>query len=299
MLIQEVYGRGQTWHTTSFWYNQKFFDNYLEWKLGRMTVGEDFASFSCDFQNLTFCGAQPGNLVGSYWINWPTSVWATRVKLNATKETNWQIGAYQVNPIYVQNNYAQSLGFSLDNPNGSTGTLVPAEFGWFPKVQGLPGSYKFGGWWNTVQSTNYWSTTSYGSQYGFYVNFMQQVTGDTSGTPNLSVFLNATQANPQTAAVDRQISLGAQYNGPFGRAKDGIGLGFGMTDNNALYASYVQQTTNLIIANGTEYASELYYSYVPVPSIFLRPNIQEIVYPGGNTANQNAFILGLKLGVTL
>ena len=32
-------------------------------RMVRLTVGEDFASFSCDFQNLTFCGAQPGNLV--------------------------------------------------------------------------------------------------------------------------------------------------------------------------------------------------------------------------------------------
>src|SRR6202000_650347 len=72
-LIQEVYGRGQTWHTTDFWYEQKFAGDQLQIKLGRLNVGEDFASFSCDFQNLTFCGSQPGNIVGSYWVNWPTS----------------------------------------------------------------------------------------------------------------------------------------------------------------------------------------------------------------------------------
>ena len=87
MLIQEVYGRGQTWHMTQFWLNQSFLDNRVQWKFGRMTVGEDFASFSCDFQNLTFCGSQPGNLVGSYWVNWPTSQWATRLKVNTSEQT--------------------------------------------------------------------------------------------------------------------------------------------------------------------------------------------------------------------
>ncbi len=68
-LIQEVYGRGQTWHLTQLWLNQKLLDDRLQIKFGRLTVSEDFFSFSCDFQNLTFCSAQPGNLVGDYWVN--------------------------------------------------------------------------------------------------------------------------------------------------------------------------------------------------------------------------------------
>ena len=80
--VQEVFGRGQTIRLTQFWYDQKFANGLIDWKVGRMTVGEDFASFSCDFQNLTFCGSDPGNIVGNYIFNWPISQWATRVKLN-------------------------------------------------------------------------------------------------------------------------------------------------------------------------------------------------------------------------
>jgi porin len=57
-------------------------DGAVDWKIGRITFGEDFASFSCDFQNLTFCGAQPSNLVGNYIYNWPVSQRATRLKFN-------------------------------------------------------------------------------------------------------------------------------------------------------------------------------------------------------------------------
>lgn len=38
----------------------------LQLKVERMNIGADFAAFSCDFQNLTFCASQKDNLVGSY-----------------------------------------------------------------------------------------------------------------------------------------------------------------------------------------------------------------------------------------
>jgi porin len=69
--VHEVFGRGQTLRLTQLWYDQKFIDGAVHCKIGRITFGEDFASFSCDFQNLTFCGAQPSNLVGNYIYNWP------------------------------------------------------------------------------------------------------------------------------------------------------------------------------------------------------------------------------------
>jgi carbohydrate-selective porin OprB len=53
-LVQEVYGRGQTARLTQFWFDQKYLNGAIDWKIGRMTFGEDFAAFSCDFQNLTF-----------------------------------------------------------------------------------------------------------------------------------------------------------------------------------------------------------------------------------------------------
>ena len=47
MQVQEIYGRGNTFRWTQFWYQQLLFDNVLDVKLGRMGVGEDFMSFSC------------------------------------------------------------------------------------------------------------------------------------------------------------------------------------------------------------------------------------------------------------
>jgi porin len=290
MLIQEVYGRGQTWHTTQFWFNQKFFDDQFEIKLGRMTVGEDFAGFSCDFQNLTFCGSQPGNIVGNYWVNWPTSQWAARLEYHQNKEWSWLIGAYQVNPTYVSDAYAIDHGLSLDNPSGSVGTLIPAEVQWRPIFNEHKGSYKIGAWYNTAQAPELNNNSVQSSQYGAYLNFEQQLTGS-DVAPGLSVFLNISQADVETASVDRQISIGSQYHGPWGRRRDTVGLAVGATNNN----SRVHES---LYGDGNEYVGELYYSYAPIASLFLQPNVQDIVHPGGMTANSDAFIFGLKTGLT-
>lgn len=314
-LIQEVYGRGQTWHLTEFSLEQKFFDGALVLKAGRMTVGEDFAAFSCDFQNLTFCGAQPGNIVGGYWVNWPTSQWAVNVKLNTTKETYVMIGGYQVNPNYVNDSYAAHKGLLPDFPGGTTGALIPLEFGWTPTAGGLPGAYKFGVWYNTSKGKDLYYDLNHNpagvtgltsltrdGQYGAYINFIQQVSGE-AGVSGMSVFLNASQADRNTAATDGQVALGLEYKGPFARANDMIGFAVGETHSNSRYANFVKQNNartgeNLIVGDGSEYVTELFYSYSPIPSIVLRPNLQYILHPGGTSQNSNAFVLGLKMGFT-
>jgi porin len=316
MLIQEVYGRGQTWHLTRLWLNQKLFDDRLEVKLGRMTVGEDFFSFSCDFENLTFCGSQPGNLVGSYWVNWPTSQWATRIKYHVSRDFYVQIGAYQVNRNYVDDSYARRNGWKPNNPSGTTGALIPLEVGWQASWHGLPGSYKLGAWYNTSNGDDLYYDVNRNprgvtglkslerkGQYGGYLSFQQQISG-TAGGRGATVFLNYSHADSNTAQLDQQISAGVQYQGPLrSRPQDSIGFALGATHNNGRFADYTRQNNartgqNAIVGDGSEYVSELYYSWVPAPSIFLRPNLQYIQHPGGTSHNKNAMVIGLKIGVT-
>src|SRR5258708_9053101 len=102
--VQEIFGRGQTWYWTQFWYDQTFLDGTLDLKLGRLGVAEDFMSFSCLFQNLSFCGSLPANIL-STWFNWPVSQWAMRLKVNFTPDGHAQVAAYQVNPSYLDTNH--------------------------------------------------------------------------------------------------------------------------------------------------------------------------------------------------
>ncbi len=50
----------------------------------------------------TFCGGQPGNLVGNYIYNWPVSQWATRLKFNLQGFGYFQVGVFDANPNYLE-----------------------------------------------------------------------------------------------------------------------------------------------------------------------------------------------------
>jgi porin len=310
--VQEVYGRGQTWHLTIFAFNQTFFDNMLEWSIGRLPTGSDFDSFSCDFQNLTFCGSPPGNIVGDYWISWPTSQWATWLKLNTTDQTYVKLGAYQLNPKYIDDSWARSNGWKLNFPAGTTGALIPLEFGWTPSVRNLPGSYKVGGWYNNAGGSDLYNDINRepmaltgeaplqdSSRYGGYLGFQQQISGIAGGN-GVTVFANATMTDAQTAPTDRQFAIGGEYKGPFDRADDVIGFAAGATHGSSRLAAYqrlynqLNPTTPITVQSSYEYVAELFYSWSPMPSIQLRPNLQYVVHPGGSSQNNSVFVFGLK-----
>jgi len=306
-----VYGRGQTWRITQFWYEQAYFDKALDWKIGRMTVGEDFASFSCDFMNLTFCGSQPGNVVGSYWFNWPVSQWATRVKATVPDFGYVQIGAYEVNPGYLTRAYAFNPG---DPPNAS-GALIPVEVGWLPSFGAAQrkGSYKFGVWYNTSNTPDVFENTQgqalvlaggtprgRDEAYGAYINFLQKLNNPSPGEPDqgLSAFLNATIADRRTATVDSQIAVGLIYGGPVNaRPKDDVAIAFGRTHVNSRVseAEELQNAAGLgpVPVQSSEYAAELYYTVHVTDWFDFRPDLQYVLQPGG-IAQTDDIILGLK-----
>ncbi len=310
MLIQEVYGRGQTLHLTQFWLEQSLLEGRLLWKVGRVTVGEDFAAFSCDFQNLTFCGAQPGNLVGDYWLNWPTSVWGTRLRMTDA-EFAAQAGVYQVNPQYVDDAWARENGWRLSFPSGTTGALIPLEFAWAPRPAGMAGNYKLGAWFSTAGADDVFEDVNgdplvltglpprwRGSRRGVYINVQQQVSG-TTGEAGASLFLNATQADRNTTTYDRQVSAGLVYAGPFGRRRDMLALALGATHVNSKLAEAARlnnenQPSSPLPVRDYEYVGEAFYGWSPIGWLRMRPNVQYIVNPGGASTNDDALVLGLK-----
>jgi len=314
MQVQEIYGRGNTFRWTQFWYQQLLFDNMLDVKLGRMGVGEDFMSFSCYFQNLSFCGSLPGNIV-STWYNWPVSQWATRLKLNVTPEWYGQIGFYNINPENIQT----SDVFKLNNPPGTIGTLIPVEVGWTPKLfeARLPGAYRLGYWYDSSNQPNVFLAANgqplvlspgvpalmESSESGWYAMAQQQVTtvhGDASR--GLTLFANFVQADRDTATIDQLIIVGLFYTGPLNaRPQDDIGFAVGRThvNNNVAQGQQLQNANGLgpVAVESSEYPVELYYTFYIGNWLSLRPNIQYIVHPGGTSQNDNVLVLGLKAGV--
>ena len=310
--VQEVYGRNQTWRLTQLWYSQELFGERASLKLGRVTVGEDFAAFSCDFMNLTFCGSQPGNLVGNYWYSWPVSQWGAVMKARHGA-AYLKLGIYQVNPAYLRTKNA----FRPHNPAGTTGALLPLEFGWTPTLaHDIDGSYKFGAWYNTSRYPDVYTDTPGGSAatsglpfverrgaHGVYLNAEQQLTRGDRAVPQsgLRVFLNVTQADRATSTTDRQAAFGLTYTGPFtSREKDDIALGIGLTHINGRVARFRHERTSMPpVAWGNEYAAELHYTWRAGRWLALRPTVQFIRFPGGSRSQGDVTVLGMQTNIAL
>jgi porin len=311
-LVQEVWGRGQTVRLTEMYLEHRLFDDWLTFRWGRVAMGGAFAAFSCDFQNLTFCGSQPGNIVGSYIYNWPISQWGAVATLNIPEFGYVRAGIYDVNGSYLS--YENKL-LPVWYPD-SDGVLLPVEFAWLPKFDGgrLPGSYKFGAWYSTAQLNDVVSDVTGNiaamtglpanqnrGLYGFYVNFEQQLTRNTSVDPKggLRGFVNWSMADQQTSVTWMQIAGGLVYTGPFAsRPHDQISFGAGTTQVNPRLIGAQNTLSGLglqpDVVRNSEYVFELQYAVVPVPGLTLRPNVQYVYTPGAISSNVNILVLGLK-----
>jgi len=308
--VQEVYGRGQTVRLTQFWYEQMLGEK-LELKIGRTNPGEDFASFSCYFQNLSFCGAPPGNLNGDYWQNWPISQWGARLRYDVNDHLTLKTAAYEVNPRNLDND------FVIGHFHGATGALIPVEAEWRRgDDDGRVGAYKVGGWVNTSNGDDVFYDLNRrpiaitgleplrrNARYGVYLNIQQQITGtskDGKSVTGLSVFLNATQADRATSTTDNQIAAGLFYKGlvPW-RPNDILGFGVARTNVNGRVAKGQELDPARPAVQDAEYASEIYYSVHPTKWLELRPNVQWVHNPGGVHDANDVAVLGLKGAITL
>ena len=311
--VQELYGRGQTWRWTEFWYGQQYFKQHLDWKVGRMPVGDDFAAFSCEFMNLTFCGSGPGNVVGSYWYNWPVSEWATRIKATSQRFGYLEFGAYAVNPSWLLTRNALNLG----NPSGTTGVLMPLEVAWLPTMRGLAGSYKIGGWYSSTTAPDVVDNTAeeplvidggaplmHHGQYGAYVNFEQRLTAPhgPGSARGLSLFFNATYADRRTSTLDSQVAVGVLYKGPLAsRPGDELGVAAGETHVNSRVAA-VERLQNEegygpVAVQSSEWVGEVFYNLHMAGWLDLRPNLQYVADPGGVTGRVNDVIFGIRVAM--
>lgn len=316
--VQEVWGRGQTWRLTQLWYRQKFFDSALDLKLGRLGVNEDFASFACDFQSLSFCSAPIGNVAGDVWYSGPVSQWGLRVRYNLDEQWAVQIGVYEQNP----SNLSTGNGFKLSG-SGTKGALVPVEVIWKPTLggQALPGEYRLGYYHSSASANDVYDDVngapqaltgqapqSRSSKHGAWIMGQQQLTthrGDPSR--GLSVFASVTVHDKATSGIESFQNLGAVYKGPFdARPKDDIGIGVARLKVNDAVTKrqhLINQRSGIddydnplyVPVQHSEYNIELNYGVHVTDWLTVRPNVQYVRNPGGVYEVDNAWVAGLKL----
>lgn len=286
---QGTFGRGnQESRLTELSIEKNFKEQGLSIKAGRLGLGMDFNVMACDFASTAFCAAQMGKWQGGIWMNTPVSQWGARVKQQLNSELAVQVGVYEFNP----ENALERHGWNLDTDNAD-GVTIPAEVVWTPKslVNGLPGSYRVGGMYNTADDAKNQKDiiTGQGEDRTFagWLAVEQQLTSTGSGRQGLHSFANFTWHDRKTNKVDNSQQLGLKYIGLVdSQPNDILGLALNRVHVN-------NRISNPNLDASAEYNIELNYSYSPTKWLMLRPNLQYVINPGSTNRVDDAVVLGL------
>lgn len=296
--VQGTFGRGnQDSRLSELSIEKTFKDQGLSIKAGRLGLGMDFNVMACDFASTAFCAAQMGKWQGNIWMNTPVSQWGARVKQQLNPEVAVQVGVYEFNPDNG-NGKAEGQGWSLDTDHAD-GVTIPAEVVWTPKsfVNGLPGSYRVGGMYNTADDIANQKDIATGEgknrTFAGWLAIEQQLTSTGSGRQGLHSFANFTWHDRDTNKVDNSQQIGVKYIGLVdSQPNDILGLAVNSVHVNDSFAD-----SRPAFDASAEYNIELNYSYNATKWLMLRPNLQYVVNPGSSNQVDNALVLGLTTRV--
>ncbi|MEX5443998.1 carbohydrate porin [Acinetobacter schindleri] len=292
--VQGTFGRGnQDSRLSELSIEKTFKDQGLSIKAGRLGLGMDFNVMACDFASTAFCAAQMGKWQGNIWMNTPVSQWGARVKQRLNPEVAVQVGVYEFNPDNG-NGKAEGQGWSL-NTDHADGVTIPAEVVWTPKsfVNGLPGSYRIGGMYNTADDIANQKDIATGEgknrTFAGWLAIEQQLTSTGSGRQGLHSFANFTWHDRDTNKVDNSQQIGVKYIGLVdSQPNDILGLAVNRVHVNDRFAD-----SRPAFNADAEYNIELNYSYNATKWLMLRPNLQYVINPGSSNNVDDALVLGL------
>jgi porin len=322
-LIQEVFGRGQTWRITSFWFKQTFHNDLLELKLGLLNMSQEFGGFyAFPFENLTFTAGTTGNVAGYSMFTWPVSQWGTDLQWNVTKSLSLRIGVFAFNNYWISSHNNNFL--RLDNPGGTSGAVLPFEIDWKPTLhicgKDLPGLWVFTFWGNTNHEETSGAAKSvlagapgfnpgskFTGDYGYSASIWQQVTAPDPNRPKtgLSVFAGNTWLDPRTSFQDLQAFAGLYYWGPWSKRpydSCGIATGYNRVSGNVRNAErqfIARHPGSGFGVQSDEFVGEIFYSFDVYHGANIQPDLQYIINPGGYSSAKNIVVFGIQLSVPL
>lgn len=333
--VQEIYGAGLTDRLTELDYAQPLFQNKVNLEFGRVVMQNDFitggqywgSSLYCLYQNNGICGTGDGVPNNSGWGYFPTSQWGARVRVTPSNSFYAVAGAYQVNPTYGNS----GQGFNLST-NGDTGTMFPFETGVTLRNNAgqKVGDVSIGGYYDTSNVLNY---ESYLAKFvpagnpvlaavpqiyqrgrdGAWFQFDHLLSGSAApGQPGTAFFATYEYGDPQTALFSSFVDAGIAWHGTFrSRPNDVLALGYTYNKINPRLYTFEQELQGYgydVPLNGVEQALELNYSMQLTPWMTLRPGIQyvmnpsgessNVAYPGGIVGPKNALVFGLGTAIT-
>jgi len=300
---QQIFGF-QTYRVIDVSYQQKLFDDRVELRLGRFAAMDDFlvSPYNFGFMSNAFCGNPFGILLDAPGMSAYYGTWAALVKVKPTSRSYVMTGVYNGDPTIRENRY-HGVNLSLKGP-----VFVISEAGY--QINGLPGdnqllgNYKLGAWYDDAQLTDFETGAKHRGSWGFYALFDQVLVpfGSPGSNRGFGVFGSVTVApDSDIQQLPLFITAGVSARGIFdARPRDA--LSFGVASGYFSKELRRAQQKGLVPGppGGQDYETviELTYRFdFRKGAVFIQPDLQYIIQPGGTSRRDNALVLGVQLGI--
>ncbi|HEV7924401.1 MAG TPA: carbohydrate porin, partial [Verrucomicrobiae bacterium] len=282
--------------------------------LGRISAGDDFLVSLPDylFMQNAFDGTPVGIFKNSPGMTaYPNATWGGLIDVKPTKRTYIMAGVYNGDPNIREIDH-NGVDMSFNGP-----AFAIAEAGY--RLNGLPGdsrflgNYKIGSWYDNASFADY-KTEGYGGpsqmkrgNWGLYAVFDQVVLpfGDPALNFGLMVF-GAFLASPDQSVSQMPYYAdgGVLCRGMFpSRPRDVAGFGIIYGDFSSDLRHAEEREEVLAPALGVQdYESVLewtYKFYFRKGALFVQPDAQYVIRPGGTGKIDDAFVLGAQIGINL
>jgi porin len=288
------------------WYQQSFWGGAADVKLGQQSIDNEFMTSTGSALYLNTMMGWPmvpsADLYGG-GPAYPLS--SLGIRLRGTHgPVTVLVGAFNDNPPGgAFANDPQSLDADGARFNLNTGTLTIAELQYaatpFPN---LPGTYRFGGWYDSARFPDQRFDTSGLSlanplsngnpllregNYSLYGVLDQMLwTPDPKGARSLSAFVRMMGAPVDRNLIDFSVNAGLNLKAPLaGRDNDTAGIGFGLAHVSGRAADLDRDSGTFV--RSQEVFFEATYQAQLAPWWLLQPDFQYTIRPGAGIADPN------------
>ena len=302
--VQQNFGF-QTYRLVNAAYRQQLFDDRLEFRIGRFATGDDFllSWYNYGLMSQAFCATPAGIFLNAPGMTAYSGTWAALVKMKPTAQSYVQAGAYNGDPT-VREVRHHGVDFSMDGP-----LFAIAETGY--QINGLSGdnqllgNYKFGSWYDGAQFTNFESGVRTRGSWGFYGLFDQVLVplGSPGSNRGLGIFGSVIiAADSEIQQLPLFFTAGLSARGIFdARPRDA--LSFGVASGYfSKELQRAQQSGRLSAPDGGtqdyEAVIDLTYRFdIMNSALFIQPDFQYIINPGGTGNLKNTVVIGSQFGI--
>jgi porin len=265
---------------SEFWYKHSFMDGRLTLKLGKMEANEDFAFVDYGGE---FLNSSPDFSPTIPLVTFPDQDWGAVLGLEVNDWFSIHIGAYQ-----ARIDGGRSIGNTIDSLYGP---MLMVEPSFHYDVDGKPGTFRIGAWWNGDDAESLDGMDS-DETSGLYFTWDQLLyaenPADKEDEQGLGVFGQLGFSDDEYYEAEAYYGAGLQWAGPCdSRDADIIGLGI----------FHVELSDDGGFDADSETAFELFYKLQCTPWFSIKPEIQYIVNPGG-TDNGDALVGGFRTEIS-